>query len=327
MGKAILVLTNTQDGIHSDIVITKLLKCGEQVFRMDSDRLTKGTLRVHFLADSHKTGFVFEDNINSITSDEIGSVWYRRPNYFDFKISDPVQKSYAEREIISFLDGLWTLIPENVFWLSKPRALEHARKKIYQLELARAMGLTIPKTLVSNNPLEVQEFYRSCGGHIIFKAIYDEFLDYGEKAFNIPTTLITPTHLARLDLIHTLPGLFQEFIEKKYELRVTVVGDRIFSAKIDSRSNSLALIDWRNPTCVKDLQYSTTQLPNEISEVCLKMLDKLDIKFGAFDFAVDIKDEIYFFEVNPNGQWYWLEDRIGILVSDAVVDILKSERR
>lgn len=327
MKEAILALTNTEDGMHSDIVIAKLLERGERVFRMNSDRLTAGMLRVRFSANSQGVGFVFEDGADRIASDEVKSVWYRRPNHFNLTINDPVQKVHAERELVSFFDNLWAIVPGDAFWLSRPRALEHARKKIYQLELARSMGLRIPRTIVSNNPDDIRAFYESCGGRIIFKAIYHEFLDYGTKAFNIPTTLVTSAHLARLDLIRTLPTLFQECLDKKYELRVTVVGEKIFPVKIDSQSNPLTVVDWRNPSCINNLKYSPAELPEEISGVCLEMLKTLGLSFGAFDFVVNDKDELYFLEVNPNGQWYWLEHKTGVLISDAIVDILKLERR
>lgn len=327
MRKAILVLTNAEDGMHSDIVISKLLEHGERVFRMDSDRLTTGALRACFTADSRQTGFAFEDGADRVASSEVKSVWYRRPNHFNLAINDPVQKAHAERELASFLEGLWTLIPENVFWLSRPQALEYARKKVRQLELARTMGLQIPRTIISNNPDDVRAFYESCGRRIIFKAIYHEFLDYGKKTFNIPTTLVTPMHLAHLDLVRALPALFQERIDKKYELRVTVVGKRVFPVKIDSQSNPLTVVDWRNPAYINELKYSLVELPRNVSDACLEMLEKLGLSFGAFDFVVDVNNELYFLEVNPNGQWYWLEERAGVLISDAIVDILKDERR
>ena len=189
------------------------------------------------------------------------------------------------------------------------------------------MGLAIPRTVISNDPSEVRAFYELCDGRIIFKAIYHEFLDYGTKAFNIPTTLVTPAHLTQIDLIRTLPTLFQECIDKKYELRVTVVGERVFPVKIDSQSNSLTVVDWRNPACINDLHYFPTELPEKMSRICLSMLDKLGLSFGAFDFVVNTKDELYFLEVNPNGQWYWLEDKAKVLISDAIVDTLEKGRR
>lgn len=323
MKKIILVLTNSEDGIHSEVVIEKLLKLDEKVFRMDSDRLAKGSIKVLFNSSQLETEFIFEDKGKSVSSKEIKSVWYRRPNLFNFSIKDPIQKIYAEKEILSFLGGLWALLPKDVFWLSNPNSLECSRKKIYQLEMARSFGLKIPKTIISNNPDDVRDFYKTCNGKIIFKAIYHEFLDYGKKTFNIPTTLVTEKHLENLDLIRTLPSLFQEYIEKEYELRVTVVGEKIFVVKIDSQKNPFTMVDWRHPDYIDKLSYTQDEIPNDIANICLKMLKELNLSFGAFDFVVNSKGELFFLEVNPNGQWYWLEDKTGVLISDAITNILK----
>ncbi len=320
----ILVLTNSEDGIHSDIVISKLLAIGEEVFRFDSDRFTSGDISVSFLfPDDKETKFSIIFGDEHVCSSEIKSVWYRRPNYFKFSIDDFVQRSYAEREVVNFLEGLWRIIEDKVFWLSKSRSLENARKKMYQLELASRLGLLVPRTIVTNNPGEVIRFYRECNSKIVCKAIYHEFLDYGDKAFNIQTTLVTDRHLERIELVKVMPSLFQEYIDKAYELRVTIVGDRLFPVKIDSQNNPLTIVDWRNPACINNLEYSSIKLGRELESTCLEMLDILDLQFGAFDFVVGKNGKTYFLEVNPNGQWYWIENITGMLISDAIVDLLR----
>ena len=79
--------------------------------------------------------------------------------------------------------------------------------------------------------------------------------------------------------------------------------------------------------CIDTLDYSITAVDSSIEEFCLAMLDALGLQFGAFDFIVDTSGELYFLEVNPNGQWYWLEDKTGALISDAIVSILKSTQK
>lgn len=321
MKDVILVLTNSKDGKHAEIVISKLEKLGQRVFRFDADKFASGELQVNFHAGQGKTGFEMSYGNKALISKDIKSVWYRRPNFLDVQIKNPIQKKYAEDEIRIFLEGLWSIL-DDVFWLSNPTSLERARRKILQLHFAREIGFTIPETIVTNNPREVRNFFDRCGGKIIFKAIYHEFLDYGDKSFSIPTTLITEQHFEKIDLIRHMPSLFQELIEKEYELRVTVVGDKIFPIKIDSQKNTLTAVDWRKPEFINDMSYTPFDLPNSMGEQCLSMQKKLDLSFGCFDFAKDKKGNFYFFEVNPSGQWYWLEDLTGVLISDAIVDIL-----
>jgi glutathione synthase/RimK-type ligase-like ATP-grasp enzyme len=330
MRDAILVLTNSEDGEHSQSVISKLLENGERVFRFDSDRFSAGETTIAFSPDSDES-LTIDDGRRSLQRRDVKSIWYRRPNRFNLSIHDSVQREYAEKELRFFLDGAWSLFErdEHVYFLSKPSSIEKARRKLLQLELAKHYGVRIPRTVITNNPQEVLAFNDSCPSGIVFKAINHECLDYGETSYNIPTTLMTAEHLKRIDLIKKAPGIFQELIPKECELRVTVVGKRIFPVKIDSQKNPLTIVDWRNPLCIDKLSYTMTTLDRKTETFCHEMLLMLDLQFGAFDFIVDTKGDIYFLEVNPNGQWYWLENMAGALISDAIVDILTNgtERR
>lgn len=319
---SVLVLTNSVDGIHTDIVIRKLERRGIATFRCDVDRLMSGDIAVNFCVNQDTFGFEMVDANRRVLSDDIKSVWYRRPNRFSSRIADPVQRKYAETETNQFLEGLWSATINNVFWLSNPVQLERARKKVLQLKIARELGFTVPRTIITNDPELVRRFFEFCKGQIIFKAIHHEMLDYEDKSFNIPTTLVSPARFAKLDLVKGMPSLFQEFVDKEYEVRITVVGNKVFPVKIDSQAHAETSIDWRNPDFIEKLAYTQCSLSAETADKCCSMLRMLGLEFGAFDFVVDKQGCWYFLEVNPNGQWYWLENLAGVLISDAIVDKL-----
>ncbi len=329
MKDAILVLTNSDDGKHSDVVISKLKANGERVFRFDADRFATGEIIISFSLGAASSQFTIKSGSDSVQSDAIKSVWYRRPNYFKVSIRDPVQKEYAEKEIQSFLDGLWAILEldQDIFFLSQPSFIEKARKKSLQLTLALQLGARIPRTIITNDPGDVLAFKATCRNEMICKAVSHEFLSYGDTSYNIPTTLVTEEHLRNIHLLKRAPVIFQEYIPKSYELRVTVVADDVFSVKIDSQGNPLTSVDWRNPLCVEKLDYSVTKVDPATENFCLKMLRALGLQFGAFDFVVDKAGEFYFLEINPNGQWYWLEEMAGALISDAIVAKLKDQAR
>lgn len=228
MGDVILILTNSKDGRHTDVVTSKLQQRGQKTFRFDSDIFANSGLRLNFSTGRDGFGFEIVSTTSSISSKEVKSVWYRRPNFFNLGIGDPIQRTYAEEEIKNLTEGLWMSMPD-VFWLNDPFYLSRARRKIYQLFLAREAGFTVPKTIITNNPETVRKFYDECGGKIIFKAIQGELLDYGKKSLSIPTTFITGQHLKNLALIERTPALFQEYIERAYELRITQEGVAIKS--------------------------------------------------------------------------------------------------
>lgn len=331
--KKILVLTNSGDGEHTDIVLGHLEAFGVEFFRLDTDLLAKGNTTLEMNGDSVSFLFSFFNGHSKIFSHEIGSVWYRRPNFFESSIKDEIQKKHAEKEIENLLEGLWRSVP-NVFWLNKPTSLDFVRKKIPQLQIASLVGLSVPRTIVTNDPIKAKEFINSCNSGAIYKPINDGFFDYGDQQFVVQTTLITKGLVEKLDLIKVLPSLFQERVEKDYELRVTVVGENVFAVKINSQKFPETSLDWRQPNLIMSLDYELIKLPEVVIEGIFKMMKILDISFGAFDFAVDKNGNYWFFEVNGNGQWYWIEHKTDAPISKSIADILirgtvinSSERR
>lgn len=319
----IIVLTNSEDGIHSESVINKLEDQGEYVFRFDVDKIATGEISIDFFKKSDGYSFLIESkNGQNVYPWEIKSIWYRRPNHFDLGISDQVQKDFAEKELKEFLDGIW-FFNKDVFWMNNPQKLELARKKVFQLQLANRLGFLTPKTLISNNPDKVLKFYTDCNKRIIFKTIRSTFINYGDKSFNVPTTLMTDSHMDKLSSVKRMPMFFQEYVEKDYELRVTIVGKQIFPVKIDSQKNPLTMIDWRNPDLIDKIDYRQTELPKSINDLCFLLMRKLGLHYGAIDLVKNKNGQHVFLEINPNGQWYWLEDLAGIKVSDAIAKNLK----
>ncbi|MNE53265.1 Ribosomal protein S6--L-glutamate ligase [compost metagenome] len=115
------------------------------------------------------------------------------------------------------------------------------------------------------------------------------------------------------------PCIYQELIEKEFEVRVTVVGEKVFSASIDSQSDNDTKIDWRK----KKLVFTKVELPFEIEYLCIEIVKKLNLLFGAIDLIKDKNGNYIFLEINPNGQWAWIETQTGIEISDAIINELR----
>lgn len=321
MRDTILILTNTEDDLHTKPVIDKLLLADQKVFRFDVDLMTSGKTHINVVSIDNCIEFVIISCCATVASNYVKSVWYRRPSFFNLQIKDVIQKQQAEEEILSCLEGVWLTL-SNSFWVSNPHSIERARKKVYQLSLASKIGFTIPKTIITNNPIKVKSFFDACDGKIIYKTLKQSYFDYSEKSYNIPTTLITPQHLEKIELIQTTPSFFQEQLDKSYEVRVTVVGQTVFAVKIDSQAYEATKIDWRNPAYIDKLDYKIINLPKIIQYQCQQIVQELGLNFGAIDLVVNLKGEYIFLEINPNGQWQWLEYFTGINISGAIADML-----
>ncbi len=115
--------------------------------------------------------------------------------------------------------------------------------------------------------------------------------------------------------------ILQREISKASDLRVTVVGDDVFAVSIDSQTQTETEVDWRKGDGLQ-LGHAITQLPDEIASRCVELVRAMDLRFGAIDLIEDREGRYWFLEINPNGQWAWLETRTGAPIASAIVDEL-----
>jgi hypothetical protein len=117
------------------------------------------------------------------------------------------------------------------------------------------------------------------------------------------------------DSVGVTPHLFQARVDKVADLRVLVVGRRLFAVRIDS-----GLLDWRKDYSA--LSYTVVNLPDHVGKALLAYLDHSELLSGSFDLAVDRAGDYWWLELNPNGQWGWLEAKTGLEMSAAFADLL-----
>ena len=113
--------------------------------------------------------------------------------------------------------------------------------------------------------------------------------------------------------------LFQQWVEKDYEVRLVVVDGRCFSARIDS-SSEWGRRDWRAD--YDSLAYSPIPTPDHVRVAVVKLISMLCLRFGAVDFVVTPAGDWIFLEINPNGQWAWIND-LTPLIANAIADALE----
>jgi glutathione synthase/RimK-type ligase-like ATP-grasp enzyme len=193
--------------------------------------------------------------------------------------------------------------------------------KLYQLEMARRCGLIIPETIVTNDPIKALEFSKNHQGKIIYKLIDSRsglcFPTF-ELPRSIPTMPFRDSDNEHLDQVDLCLHLFQERIKKVSDLRVTIVGNVIFAAEIKSQSQG-ELLDWRsNPS----LPVEPFKLPDKVKENCLLLMQKLGLSFAALDFCLDADGNCSFLEINPDGQFLWIEEALGLPISEALARLL-----
>ena len=201
-----------------------------------------------------------------------------------------------------------------------------------QLARARRFGFEIPQTLLSNSPQKVLEF-RKGSKDLVVKSLSSpllgaEAVSSTEREFTagLRTTVLTEAHYEELDAVRLFPCYFQELVPKAYELRVTVVGDRLFTARIDSQSDPRTVVDFRN--FAAPVRYDAYSLPAPLAERCLNFVHSYGLEYGALDIIIRPDGTPVFLENNPAGQFLFIEELVPSLeITEAVATSLMRATR
>ena len=122
--------------------------------------------------------------------------------------------------------------------------------------------------------------------------------------------------------IELCPVLLQRYINKRCDWRVTVVDDRVFACRIQSQANPQYAVDMRKGLADLGMLHELAELPDGVEERCIAMVRRLSLRFGAIDLVEDEDGRIWFLEINPNGQWAWIEDRTGAPLARTIAEAL-----
>jgi glutathione synthase/RimK-type ligase-like ATP-grasp enzyme len=252
---------------------------------------------------------------------EPSAIWWRlKRGFFQLREADATNQ-FIRREWSHVLESLETIFG-SAKWINPRAADKFIGHKPQQLWLAKKCGLKVPATLITNDPQRAAEFIECQPNK---RAIFKIFSWMAEPTDHVIFANIVDRDAVRAnaDNVRRAPGIFQEVVPKAYELRITVVERNIFAVHIDSQARSDTEIDWRRNQ--DDVPYSIeTKLPNRFVDRLLDFHSEAGLVYGAYDFVVTPQDEWVFLEVNPTGQWLWLEQLTGIPITAAVASALTS---
>jgi glutathione synthase/RimK-type ligase-like ATP-grasp enzyme len=217
-----------------------------------------------------------------------------------------------------FLRDEWKLFHDNVFmlhqeispclWANAPAAARDAENKLLQLKLARELGLCIPPTLVGNDPETIHAFIARHG-----RVVYKAFMPHGWKnsdngrLYTVSVPVLESGTIVDDASLRLCPGIYQKFVEKRSDLRVTVIGAHIFAVRIQ-RDDGKAFVDWRPRTGMSDCVARACSLPQSMIDRLQALMRALGIVYGAIDLVEDQEGGLHFLEVNQTGQFLFVED-------------------
>ncbi len=182
------------------------------------------------------------------------------------------------------------------------------------LRAATSAGLAVPQWLITNVSAEAQLFFERHLGDVVAKPMVTGRIG-GSRTFW--TTRVTEQQIQALG---AEPYLFQRRIHRLYEVRVTVFADEVVAVRIGV-TESDAETDWRRSSR-ESLTYEPHVLNPRDTDGLMRLMDRYDLRFATADFIVDRSGESWFLEINPNGQWAWLEEDAGVDLTSHLARIL-----
>ncbi|MFC4009891.1 MvdC/MvdD family ATP grasp protein [Nonomuraea purpurea] len=314
----VLILTQDFDPTV-DPVVRSLKSKGARVVRVDTSYFPQ---KLSFTTSDFGGGRqVLRHRDSELDLSAMSGVWYRRPTAFEFgdEMGEP-ERQFARYEALHGVGGI--LRATDCLWINRPDIDAVADLKPYQLAMAKKFGMRVPRTLLTNDPDEVARVLEGDEGKLVYKSLSGGVIHYpGAFPSGLLTTVVgdeIQEHLGRVR--HTMCQ-FQEYIEKAYEVRLTVIGNTYFPVTIDSQRHETTQVDWR--ASQDQMHYGDYRpLPEQIVKQTQALLDGLGVVYGALDFIVTPDGEYVFLEANPTGQFMWMQNDLGLPMSDCISDLL-----
>jgi ATP-grasp ribosomal peptide maturase len=326
MTRTVLVVTDDEDRTASRVTAELALR-GVPVARLDAtDFPTRVSMSAEIATGAAWAGTLTEIDTGRVLVDlaDVGSVYYRRPTQFELPegMSRPEQL-FAYSEARRGFGGVMQALG-GALWVNDPVAAARAEYKPNQLAAAAAVGLSIPQTIITNEPERAHRWAKELGRPIVYKPLAGIWhADEGKIRIIYTSPVTNPDDLLDPALGRTA-HLFQERVDKDHEARAVVVGDRVFTVAIDAASEA-ARTDWRSD--YDALSYRVIDLPDDVSARLVALHRRLGLSFGAVDLIRDVSGRWLFLETNQSGEWGWLVAETGIDVAGALADLLTQQGR
>ncbi len=168
--------------------------------------------------------------------------------------------------------------------------------KLKQYKIVKSLGLNLPKSIICNNLEEINSFHEN--KNLITKAIQDNIAtEYNRKVY---LQRVQRFNIKEIDK-EFFPSFFQIEIEKQYEIRTFIFDQKCYSIKFTFKEKGIDMRDYYNQH-----EYASYQLPKNIQNKLISLIEKLELKSGSIDLIKDMNNNYYYLETNPNGQYDWV---------------------
>lgn len=307
-----LIVSSTID-YSTDLICYGLEQRGKRYLRVNRDRFSEYKIGYDLSRDCLQVEM--DGGLYQIEPGALKSIYFRAPVFLRSNKAYSLERQLYRSQWSSFIRNL--IVFDSAKWVNHPVATYRAENKLYQLKCAKRLGLDVPKTYVGNSlPKDL-----SLASPYIVKSLDTAlFYEDGDELFTY-STMVTGQELLDYEL-KSAPIVLQECLQNKLDLRVTIVGERVFPVSITAEGVGIEG-DWRRLEKER-LRYTPVSIPDKVSELLLALMRMLELEFGGVDLAL-VGDTYYFIEVNPTGEWGWLTSTAHLPIDGAIVDALVEE--
>lgn len=303
----VLIITHTMDNEATAKVIQHIRDMGGEAIRFDVDRYP---LEAHLTTTYHNNQWQLQlqQGNEKYSLEDLSAVWYRRSYHIGKGLETLLDKEYIGTsigELRRTLFGMLESLP--CFQIEKYSTYRRLDSKEEQLRIAVQCGLKVPATCITNSPEQLRAFITQLNSPVIAK-MQSAFAIYREGEEHVVfTNEITTEHLHALQELQYCPMVFQQKLEKALELRITIIGKKIFTYTIDSQQLPASSVDWRKEGAALAEYWLPYELPSHIENALLALMDAYGLNYGAIDLILTPEGEYYFLEVNAAGEFFWLD--------------------
>lgn len=306
-----ILIVSELDDYHSIAVKNELDKIGFNTLIFDNSDFPQKCSIYYELGTSP---IINHTLLGTIDLSKVKSVWWRRPKTYLMpkEMKHPTIRKFSISECSQTFKGM--LINTAQLFMNDIGNSKKASLKLLQLDKAKKLGLVVPKTIVTTNPQQAISSIKKYGRNFVYKTFTG--CDFGIFETRI-LDINNQSEIVALTSLEFCPMIIQEMIDGEYDIRATVVGEQVFSGKIMFKEGRHP-VDGR----IDRVPINKCELPQDISDKLVRMTKELGLFYSAIDLRFS-KDKGYvFFELNPEGQFLWIEIETGLKISQAIAEFL-----
>ena len=317
-----LIFNNTKN-THTQHIIAKMSE-GKTDLDNNFVIINNFNFELSFCVKNQQITQVLHTPNSQINIKDISGIWFYgypegKKYNFDSKISH--LEDYCNKEFMNMANNMF--FGNNIKCINSPTKSLQDQYKLHHLILANSLGFSIPDCFITS---DIKFLELDSDTEYALKPLCNKFFtkDGANKYFGL-TKKLTGQKIYEnfVDKIY-YPTMIQGYVAKKYEIRVTIVGDKIFACKIDSQAskNQKTQIDWREYD-IKNTPHTKIQLPLEVESQLLQLSKSLGYELSAVDMIFSAKEEYVFLEINKCPAWIWIEKLTGLEITREILEYLE----